>query len=383
MNSNTARRHSLRVLALAALALATASARADDTVGCAGRDVLNVSGNVKLDPQCRYTATVRITSPNTTLDCQGATIDGEGKRQTGIEVDSQGVPLSNVEIRNCVVQNVRGQGVMVGWSAPDRSKAEAHDRQELYRLTPTDVRLRRVTVRNAGNVGIYIDDYVTHALIDHSEVSGSGSVGIYLEHSSRWSTVQDSVITDNGVIQRREGIAIDSSMGNTLRHDEISGNAGGGVFLYRNCSEHYLEDSKQVKRWQSADSNKIEDNDISGGKAGVWIASRQSMDVHNMKCGNGYYAEGKYTLDSAHGNKVIANRIHDVDYGVIVEDDDNIVQGNVLMNVRTTGVKVGSIPRDQFLKRPVTGVRLIGNRFDHVTRLTDTVGDAQVSVQGK
>ncbi|MBB5421871.1 parallel beta-helix repeat protein [Paraburkholderia sp. JPY158] len=383
MKSKTVHYQSLRILALAVFLSAAATARADSTVECFNENVLHISGNVRLSPQCRYTTTLLITRSNTVLDCQGATIDGEGKRQTGIEVDSQGVPLHNVEIRNCLIVNARGQGVEVGWSAPDRAKAEAHDREALYHLTPTDVRLRNVTVRNAGNVGIYIDDYVTHALIDHSEVNGSGSVGIYVEHSSRWNTVQDSVIEGNGVKQPREGIAIDSSMGNTVRYNRISGNAGGGIFLYRNCSEHYLEDGKQVKRWQSSDLNKVEDNDISGGKAGVWIASRQSIDLQNMQCGNGYYAQGKYTLDSAKDNKIVGNRIHEVDYGVIVEDDNNLVQGNTFRFIHSTGIKVGSIPRDQFLKKPVTGVSMIDNHFENVAKTMATVGDAQVFVQEK
>ncbi len=381
MNSISISRN-LHFTVVAAVLMSGASAHAaENTASCAGSDVTCVAGNVKLDPNRRYSTTLKITSSNTTLDCNGAVIDLENRLPSGIEVDSLGSPLSNVEIRNCTVLNARANGIMIGWSAPDRQKAEKYSKEDLYRLTPTDVRLRNVSVRNAGAVGIYLDDYVTHALIDQSQITGSGSVGIYIEHSSRWNTVQNSVIAGNGVALRREGIAIDSSLGNKILHNQISGNFAGGVYLYRNCSEHYAEDPKQARRWQSSDQNTIEQNDISGGRTGVWVASRQSMDVRSMQCGNPYYGDGKYSLDSAKHNNVVGNSIRDTDYGVIVEDNDNLVQNNTLTDVRTIGIKVGSIARDKFLNQPVTGTQVIGNRFVRVTQPIATVGDAKISGQ--
>lgn len=363
--------------------LAIRSASAAEAATCPTGDSYTVTGAVKLSPECHYDGTIRIVDSNSLLDCQGALIDGEKKRQSGIEIDSGGKPLRNVEIRNCVVVNAHGEGVMIGWSAPDSTKAKSFDREMLYKLTPTQVRLVNVTVENAGGVGIYVDDYVTNTVIDHCKVTGSGSVGIYIEHSSKSTVVENSDISDNGIKQRREGIAIDSSENNVITQTKLNGNYGGGVYIYKNCSEHLAEDPKQVIRWQSADHNTISNNNISGGKAGIWVASRQSLDLQSMQCGNGYYADGKYTLDSAKFNSVLNNKISDVKYGVIVEDDHNIIVNNFFNNIEMIGVKVGSIPRDQFLRQPVRDVRVMGNSFNSVKNVFAKVGDAQVSLKNQ
>lgn len=353
---------------------------AEEKVVCTLGDNLHISGTVKLAGQCRYLTTIRIDSSNTSLDCAGAVIDGEGKRSIGIEVESSGKPLTNIEIRNCVVVNARHRGISIGWSAPDRRKTESFDRGALYSVHPSDVRLTNVTVLRSGIVGIYVDDYVTDTLIYKSRVEESGGVGIYLEHSSVGTNIKDSAILHNGFALHREGISIDSSRNNIVSGSRIAGNYAGGIYVYRNCSEHLNEDPKQVLRWQSADKNLLEDNDISGGRTGIWIASRQSMDVSMMQCGNGYYAEGKHTLDSAKFNTISRNRIQNTDFGIIVEDDFNLIDGNVIKHVSNIAIKVGSVPREKYLGLPVKMVRLIGNRFENVHEKVIRVGNSDVEI---
>ncbi|QAU35548.1 right-handed parallel beta-helix repeat-containing protein [Janthinobacterium sp. 17J80-10] len=329
---------------------------------CLSGDV-EVSGHTVLAASCRHTAALTIRTSGTVLDCQGSTVDGEGKRPVGIAIESDGKPLKGVVVRNCLVINAKYHGINIGWSLADRAKSERHARDVLYTLTPAGTLIENVTIRNAGRTGLYVDDYVTDTIVDGTTISDSGGVGIYLEHSSRGSTIRNSRIIGNGFVLRREGIAIDSSSGNTVQNSVIAGNAIGGIFLYRNCSEHLEQDAKQVQRWQSTDHNLVENNRIAGGKAGVWIASRQSMDTSMMACGNGYYADGKYTLDSARHNRVSNNEIADAEYGVLIEDDDNTVASNRFVGIRKVAIQVGSGPRYLYLHKPVVATRIQKNVF--------------------
>jgi parallel beta-helix repeat protein len=242
------------------------------------------------------------------------------------------------------------------------------------------VGLKRVSVIGSAVVGIYVDDYVTDTLIEKSRVKDSGGVGIYLEHSSARTQILDSDITGNGFKLHREGIAIDSSRDNVVSNSSILNNFAGGIYIYRNCSEYLLEDKKQAVRWQSADKNLITSNEIQGGLVGIWIASRQSMDTSVMRCGNGYYAEGKYTLDSAKFNIVSKNQISHCDFGIIVEDDDNWVIGNFIKNITLIAIKVGSIPKAKYLDLPVKRVRLNNNKFEGVREKLIFVGNSSADV---
>lgn len=321
---------------------------------------VELSGENHLPAQCIHLANLRITRSNTLVDCHGGVIDGEGKRGPGIEIDSQGHPLENVTIRNCTVRNARHQGIMIGWSGPDSAKIHL-PRPAIYEATPRNIRLENVTVMNTHRVGVYIDDYVSDVLIDRLVVQGSGGAGIYITHSSRRTTVRRSNISHNGHALNREGIAIDSSIDNVVADSVIEDNFVGGIFIYRNCWEKFNVDPNQVKRWQSADGNLIKNNRISGGRVGVWIASRQSRIMKG--CGNEYYGGGLYTLDSAQHNRVTGNDISAVERGVVVEDDWNEVDGNKFSGIRAIAILVGSFPRYFHLNRPVIGTVVRDNQF--------------------
>ncbi len=202
-------------------------------------------------------------------------------------IDSKGKSLSNVVVKNCNFNQFASSGVRVTWDTQDTKKGA--DREAIYRRSPHDILLENVSVKDNGGVGIYLDDYVSDVTVKKSRIEGSAGVGIYLEHSSRRITLTDNTITGNGFRNggksKREGVAVDSSAYNVIERNVFQGNAAGGVFLYKNCGEHFSS-GKQVLRWQHSDHNKIQGNLFVGEAVGVWLASRQDRDLSKWDCGD-------------------------------------------------------------------------------------------------
>src|SRR5690606_792813 len=130
------------------------------------------------------------------------------------------------------------------------------------------------TFLNSRGVGIFVDGYVTGVTLRRLHVEGSGSSGIYLEAGSKDNLVEDNDIVDNGFGENgpywqqfqgldiwywgtgREGLSIDGSRFNTVRHNRFSGNAYGGIFLYKNCGEYVnLRPQRWWHRRYGADGN--------------------------------------------------------------------------------------------------------------------------------
>ncbi len=181
----------------------------------------------------------------------------------------------------------------------------------------------------SGRVGIYFDDYVTHSTLSHSIVRDSYMSGIYLEHSSRNNKVVDNQIIDNGHERfgkgKREGLAVDSSAYNLIEGNRFESNGAGGVFLYKNCGEHFST-GKSVIRWQHSDYNVIRNNTFVNEPVGIWLASRQNRDLSGFDCGD-KPREGslKFYPDYADNNVVEGN--HFFGGKVMVRNDG---QGNKL-----------------------------------------------------
>lgn len=339
---------------------------------CPSERVMEPKGETKLAPNCVYSATAVIRQGNTTLDCQGSIIDPGDLPGYAVLVDSEGKSMSNVTIRNCHIRNANAIGIVVGWRAPDKAKAEQATREEMYQRHPRNVTIANTIVENSDGAGIYIDDYVSQVTVSHVSLLRNKSMGMYLEHSSRETTIEHSLFEENSVGKKREGLAIDSSASNVVRRNVFRGNKSGGVFLYKNCFEHAATDSKQVRRWQGADDNIIEHNLFENEPVGVWIASRQSIDLKKLGCGDPYYGE-RYVLDAAQRNVVTRNRFTNVGRGVVVEDDNNTVTGNYFDQITEVCVQVGSKPRAEILHRPVGGVTV----EDNACHLKESSGKAE------
>lgn len=285
-------------------------------------------GNVSLKPACVYPQEMLITTSHTTVNCNGAILEGNNERAFGIVVNSKGKPLSDVVIRNCKVRNFTRSGIRITSDIPANKLSANHD--ENYRRTPTRITLDNVEVTGSGRVGIYFDDYVTHSTLSHSVVRDSYMSGIYLEHSSRNNKIVDNQIIDNGHESfgkgKREGLAVDSSAYNLIEGNRFESNGAGGVFLYKNCGEHFST-GKSVIRWQHSDYNVIRHNTFVNEPVGIWLASRQNRDLSGFDCGDKPRdASGKYFNDYADNNVVEGNRFDGVKMKVLDNGINNEIQ---------------------------------------------------------
>ncbi|MCB0971231.1 MAG: right-handed parallel beta-helix repeat-containing protein, partial [Acidimicrobiales bacterium] len=297
----TARRHSGLLLALATVAsavaiLAPAPAGADPTlIGCDQAAVrVEVTADAVLDGGCTYTAGFDITASNVTLDCAGARIaSAPGDSGRGILVHAPvDVDLTDVTVRNC-----RVEGFLNGIKVTRDGFRDLADGEEFEHSTAR-ILLVDNEVANTRGVGIFVDGYVSDVRIERNLVTGTGSSGIYLDTGSRANAVLDNEIVDNGYIENgpdgspydaggtivwrwgtgREGLSIDGSSDNHVAGNRFSGNAAGGILLYKNCGE-YPDSGRYYERRDPSDRNLIEDNEFVGGRNGIWVGSRMGENT--------------------------------------------------------------------------------------------------------
>ncbi|HEX6829697.1 MAG TPA: right-handed parallel beta-helix repeat-containing protein, partial [Burkholderiales bacterium] len=327
---------------------------------------VTVSSDTALDSSCTHRATLHIAVSGVVLDCRHSRIDAAG-REFGIVVGGR-QSVRDVTVRNCSVTG-GGTGIFIGLLESDAAKLARHGREALYEITPHDVRIEDSSVQDSTGVGIFVDDYASRVVVSRVAVKGSGSAGIYLEHSSRNNRVLDSTITGNGFGKfprlrfgksRREGIAVDSSAHNHIEGNRISGNAAGGIFLYKNCHEYATSNPHSVPRWQHSDHNLITGNVIEIETVGVWLASRQSRDLSGLDCGDAPYSGTSHFLDHAAHNVVDSNTFKGVTTGVVVEDDFNTVSGNTFLDTGLP-IEIRAHRRREVLGRSVEGTTVRDN----------------------
>jgi parallel beta-helix repeat protein len=324
---------------------------------------IEIQGHAVLTADCKAGGTIRIHKSDTSLDCNNHTIDLQSQVNNGIIIDSKGTETKNVSITNCTIKSSKQKTIYIGWDANSRKKSDEFSIEDLYKKTPHQVLIKNVNIINSGSSAIYLDDYVSNAILDNINIINPASLAIYFEFSTKNNTLQNSTIQGAGNAGKREAVAIDSSSGNSLIKNKFINNRFGGIFVYRNCSEHYSKDSSQAFRWMSADDNKIEGNEIVGSRYGIWIASRQSVDLKNSNCGLPYYADGRYVVDSAKKNAVIGNKISSAEIGILIEDDDNIVTNNKFTNIKVIPIRVGSRILYQYVGRGIRGTEIQENQW--------------------
>ncbi|EHM03096.1 hypothetical protein HMPREF9946_00465 [Acetobacteraceae bacterium AT-5844] len=339
------------------------SSRGGSSRPLCGRN-LEISTSTTLDSACRYAGTTVISGSNLTLDCQGAVLDAEFEASYSLLVGGQ-QRVSAVEVRNCIVTRALGSGVFIGLTAPDTKKPLGADGRPDYNQHPGNITLRNVTSRHNRNGGFYVDDYVQKVSILDSVAEANGQVGIYLEHSSRQTLVSNTRIIRNGfgVVpgaprvrpSRREGLAIDSSEANLIEGNIFVGNNAGGIFVYRNCGEQ-PNNPHQVLRTMPSRGNIISRNAIEGGRVGIWIGSRQELEVRPENCRLRLDASRRVFPDSAPGNVLRENTIDEVDVGIRIADDDNVAVGNVV-SAASECLALGSSQRAK-MGYPVVNLRI-------------------------
>jgi parallel beta-helix repeat protein len=337
-----------------------------------------------LDPTCVYSGGFDIRTSGVTLDCQDALVRApEGVGGRGILVATTiDRPLTDVTVRNCTVE---------GFTNSLRVTRDG------FRTLPTGVEyangLERIVVedstfRASRGVGVFVDGYVEGVTIRRNTVTGTGSSGIYLETGSRRSRVEGNHLFGNGYRENgpggqpftfsglqlwfwgvgREGISIDGSYENEIVGNVIHDNSAGGIFLYKNCGE-YPDRPAYFERRYPADHNRIEGNVVIGETTGVWIGSRMGENTLPMSCTDSAYVDEPFrrvVLDRAAENAVRGNHFVDVTYGIRVEDDGNVVEGNTFGGGRSGlhAVIVGTPLRSTVLGLPVAGTVLRSNTAD-------------------
>lgn len=330
-----------------------------------------------LDPSCTWTRGVEILASNVTLDCQGAHIAAPDRRY-GVYIHAPtDTPLTNITVRNCHVE-----GFLNNYHIEREGFRQLAEGVE-YENGFSDITIEDSTSLNSRGVGIFVNGYVEGVTLRNLHVEGASSSGIYLEAGSQNNVVEDSTIVANGYGENgpaggprtfggitfwywgtgREGLSIDGSRFNVVRNNVFDGNTAGGIFLYKNCGEYYID---RPERWYhrryGADGNVIENNTFIDEDNGVWIGSRMAENTFPMQCSDPQYLTG-YALDYADDNVVRNNEFQNVTFGVRVEDDDAEVTGNTFTSddAIDQAIVVGTRYRTTELAQPVDGTVVTGN----------------------
>ena len=353
-------------------------------VGCGqANQVIQVTADAHLDPSCTYTKGLEITASDVTLDCQGAVIEsapdagGRGILLT-TPVD---VPLANVTVRNCIV------GGFLNTMRVTRAGFKTLTPDNAYDNTTSNILIENVALHDSRGVGLFVDGYTSDVTMRDLTVTRAGSSGIYLEAGSRQNLVERVVFTGNGIRENgpdgqtlqlggetyrwwgtgREGLSIDGSRDNVVRNNTFVDNMAGGIFLYKNCGEFVNDEPAQHwSRWTPASGNLIEANTFTHEDNGVWVASRAAENQLFMDCSDTPYVSDAITRiyrDPATDNTVRNNAFTDVTYGVRVEDDRTVVEGNVFTSDvgAHMAVLVGTLYRTEVLGEPVAGAVVRNN----------------------
>lgn len=420
-------------------------AQADQLISCTpgtGATIVLKPGVNKIAKNCDYHGGFVINASNTSLDCQGSTLWGVAAADRaaivgitgrafgdaieagaikavsyGVSVQSKAA-ISNIQIKNCKIRAFRqafrakhiDSGAKWFWdyvaadaklagylnaykNAPkEENQASLLEALRAYdwdasalpnkirSVTPRNIQVSNVSVDLTAMSGMFVDHHVTGITFDNVSVNRASGAGIYLEFGSKNNVIKNSVFTNNG----REGIAVDSSAGNLITKSTFSSNVNGGVFLYRNCWEHFKDPMLECAngkcsprrtnffpRTQGSDNNRIIGNHFSGngstqnGKnVGVHIASRQSMVANFSGNGCGRYQMAPapnglfYHEDRAKNVRVIGNSFSNMQQGVIVEDDGARILGNTFESSVVKPVRVGTVVRTRAYGAPVKNARV-------------------------
>lgn len=350
-----------------------------------------------------------IQNSDTSLDCQGVAMSVNGSTtqknitafaiQTPISLSKtgQGQGIGNIRLDNCIAVGY-GHGVLVEQAMPANQRYEQLLQQQTTRdaqqqLSPNHILLNRILVADSKNSGVFIGDHVQDVTLTNSRVLNAGTVGVYFEFGSGHNTVQDSSFSQNGIRQinvggvgvgkpNREAIAIDSSQHNKIRHNQFEGNGGGGVFLYRNCFEHANDKrlANHFLRVDGSNGNLIESNTFVNEPVGVWVASRQSRNLRGFECG-AYVIRANllesYHLDEAEQNTIAQNTFDNVEQGIVIEDDNNVVRSNTFLPTVNKPITIGSMVRETSSEGVVKGNQINQNTFGDMARTLEFVGKSE------
>jgi parallel beta-helix repeat protein len=343
---------------------------------------INITKDTLIPKGCAYDkVSFTITRSDITFDCNGAELNGLGKTERNALyrrykvaevprtlafniVGSEDNFLQNVTVKNCnILFYINGFNIGFGLKQTTHNDLKAGRNIEalenhLRTLSPKNIRIENNRITGSHRSGIFIQRYITDLIANKNTINSAGDIGIYLESGTQRNTISNSTFTKNGETtydiedrkrkpraRKREAIAVDSSAYNTISNNKFINNAGGAIFMYKNCYERYKEAS-QLPRYQGSNFNLIENNLFSDENKGVWIASRQSRDLDNFDCGDKALLitekNKKYYEDFAKNNRVINNTFEHNEKAVIVEDDSNTISNNRFKDTKRQDIIIGT-----------------------------------------
>ena len=344
-------------------------------------DTIKITESTTIPKGCAYDkVSFALSRSNITFDCNNAELNGLGKKERNSQyrrykvaevprvlafniTGSEDNFLQNITVKNCTLLfYVNGFNIGFGLKQNTRDDLKAGRNIEalenhLRTLSPKNIRIENTKIVGSHKAGIFVQRYITDLVINKSTITDSGDMGVYLESGSQKTTISNSTFSKNGETtysiedrkrtpraRKREAIAVDSSAYNTIRNNKFINNAGGAIFMYKNCYENSTKTS-ELPRYQGSNFNLIEDNLFSDERKGVWIASRQSRDLENFNCGDAALLitdkDEKYYEDFAKNNRIINNRFESNEKAVIVEDDNNTVSNNRFTETKRKDIIIG------------------------------------------
>lgn len=351
-------------------------------VPCTDLDaVLVLTEDTELTPGCTYTGGIQIHTSGVTLDCRGARIvsDGPPGLTWGILISSPvDVPLSDVTVRNCEVAGFLNDIKVTRDGFRELPEGVEYDNGS------SNIVIEDNVLRDSRGVGLFVDGYVVDVTIRRNLITRTGSSGIYLDTGSAANHIHDNELVANGDGENgphwqtfdlagqsfwwwgvgREGLAIDGSRFNHVHDNRFTGSSVGGILVYKNCGE-YPEADRYYERRYGSHGNLIEGNRFEGEVNGVWVGSRMAENTLPMECTDPAYIDEpgvRVVHDRASGNTVRGNTFDGVTYGIRVEDDDTVVEGNTFLGAGPGhAVIIGTPLRTEVLGQPVSGTRLVDN----------------------
>lgn len=315
-----------------------------------------------LPPNCVFSGQLNISHSDTVLDCRGSVFDGSDVQSSGNSKRSDAIgltiyakegPTSNVVVRNCTFRNFSKIGINIT-SGFTPGALQFEPNRYVH-----DVLIDRVRIEKSG-VGLYMRPRGANITIKNSTFDSNEDVAVYIELNNGAQLIENQFVRNGWKYGRRsrEAVAVDASQDSQLRLNTFRDNGLGGIFLYRNCGE-----KRGFNRWQQSSRNKIFENQFLREDIGIWIASRQSVDLSRLDCADPpMEATRRYFEDYANHNIIKGNIFCTVQTPVRIEGDYNVVTDSLFFNASPPYIDIPIGKRAELLGRPPAGNKTYGNQ---------------------
>jgi hypothetical protein len=318
-------------------------AKVDEVLGHASVQDPDVVVNCSLTLTSTFSLTKRLVvqgeaGSGVTIDCNGATINGQGipavagenaSTRDMITVKSTGSGdardpswsrPTDVIIKNCIViGSVRILGMQSIEEIKNSSFTSGHA-SRMRHIAPTRITLDNLTITALARNPVFFGVGVTDSSLVNSEIKGeSSAVALYLDAESSGNLIKSN---DIHAWTPREVLAVDSSEYNMIINNRFSALSNGGIYLYRNCGE------RGVVRHTTPSHNTIVNNVFYYDKysptfysvnPSVYLGSRNGSPGYCDDDDAQTIGSGASNLDFAHDNVVAQNQIYKLPAALMIK----------------------------------------------------------------